>query len=708
MQAAQSERPGSALPRYLTPIIGREQAIEDIERLLTQSRVVTIVGAGGIGKTRVAVEVAGLQSDEESCFIDLEPLSDPALVTSRVAVAVGAELRGSVDPTYALISLLEAQRVLLVLDNCEHLVVEVRDLVERIITSCEHVRVLATSREPLGVNDESAYRLSTLDDAAGVALFVERARQSDVTFAPSADDAAVIKNICRRLDGIALAIELAAGCLAHRPPKALLVRLKERFRLLAGGKKNARRHHQTLRALIDWSYELLSEDEATVFARLGVFNGEFSLDAATRVVKSSPETIVALLHKSMIVPSTHAAHRYRMLESIREYALLHLHESADEERTRRAHAAYFAEVSADAAARFGNDSEETWLARYEPDLDNFRAALDWSLRFDRDVAAPMLGNLKEYWFHSNLITEGLSRSQALLAALPLDDDRALPPLLAVATLAWRAGDNRTSFEAGQRALDIAVRTGNLRAIAAARYSLGWALFKLGDTERATAELHDALECYYELQEPLRALLAEIDYAISLKRADPRRGRELLEHALPAARASGWPRTIMRIATGLTEYAFLDGEVARAIALGREALATARTGRSAYALSVALVNLSSYLSVAGEHEEAAAIAREAIGFARTHGIHIVVEWALQNLAIDIARKGDSLRAAQLFGHVDAFIDEVGAGREPTEEAVKDYLLALLREQLDAPALEDAIIAGRGLTLQEACVCALDLS
>ncbi len=391
------------LPHYLTPILGRERAVVEIARFIATSPLVTIVGAGGIGKTRLAVQVVtGLvgEAEDGTWFVDLAPLTNPSPLAATIANALGLEIGESGDPAAALAAELAARRALILLDNCEHLIEPCSRLLRSILPSCPNVRVLATSREPLGVAGEVVYRLDSLGESACVALFAERARQVDSTFELTSSDVPIVTDICGRLDGIALAIELAAARAPLLPLATLLARLDERFRLLANDSHTPLpQKHQTLRALIDWSYELLSVEHKNTFRRLGVFSGGFSLEAASRVAgydvaaTDVAERLTGLVDKSMLVFSSTPAPRYRMLESIRQYAARTLREHGDADPTRSAYAAYYAELSAEAASRFGVDSEETWLARYEPDLDNFRSALEWALPAQPTLAATIVGNL---------------------------------------------------------------------------------------------------------------------------------------------------------------------------------------------------------------------------------------------------------------------------------------------------------------------------
>jgi predicted ATPase len=429
------------------PIIGRDREVADVSSLLREVQVVTLAGAGGIGKTRLAVEVAKrLNGDSDAVwFVDLGPLADPQLVTATVGSAVGVELSSSLDPADALVAALKARHVTLVMDNCEHLVDEVAGLIETIVEHCPNVRVLATSREPLGLDAEAVYRLGTLDDASSMELFSAHAYQVEPQFSPTGRNLPVLRDICKRLDGIALAIQLAAACVRVMPLGQLRARLDGKFRLLIAGSRTVMLpRHQTMQALIDWSYELLSEQERTIFRRLGVLNGGFTAHAAASIAASQDvdrDAIAAglrrLVEKSMVVLDD--TQRYSMLGSIRQYALEHLQDAGEELRARRAHVAFFAARAAEAEAAFGTGSEEEWLATYVPDLDNFRSALEWARGNDAELAARIAASLADFWEFNNLAGEGLRRSEAILASLRHPNEpSALPLLLATARLALAA------------------------------------------------------------------------------------------------------------------------------------------------------------------------------------------------------------------------------------------------------------------------------
>ncbi|MBV8491209.1 MAG: hypothetical protein JO199_11835, partial [Candidatus Eremiobacteraeota bacterium] len=288
-----------------------------------------------------------------------------------------------------------------------------------------------------------------------------------------------------------------------------------------------------------------------------------------------------------------------------------------------------------------------------------------------------------------------------LAALDVDDDEALfPVLVAVGSLAWRAGDFRFSLSAGERALEIAERSGDPSALAQAQYITGWARFKLADEQRGLRELENAVRTFAAQGQRLNALLASIDYAIALKRTDPQRGHQLLREASETAGASGWPRTVARVEIGLGEYEFLTGNYAGACERARRIVEARKTVRSGYSITVALGNLSSYLNLMGETSEARRTALEAIELARTHGLRDAVGWSMQNVALAMAREGRYEQAARFLGSVDGLVAETGAMREPTEARVHQALLDVLREHLGEECLEQELRLGRSISIEDA--------
>ena len=700
------------------PIVGRRREIAEIGERLRASSVVTIAGAGGIGKTRLAVEVAGSPVDDTPdgvWFVDLEPIADPELIPATVAAAIGLELAPEQDSAEALIASLKGQRLLVVFDNCEHIVSHVARLASDIAAACPHVRVLATSREPLGIEPESVFRLDTLDEASSLTLFLAHAQHADPRFELTPQNEPIVRDVCRRLDGIALAIALAAVCLRVMPLGQLRARLDGRFRLLVGESRSALPRHKTMLTLIDWSYDLLADRERSAFRRLGVFSGGFTLETAGSVAAPPgggpvefARDFEALADKSMIVTATDDARRYRMLESIRQYALQKLQEAGEEEAARRDHATFFAARSAEAAASFGSGSEDAWLAAYAPDLDNFRAALDWARNHDVELAARIAANLAEYWEYCNLSSEGLRRSEAILAALERPNDpSALPLLIAIAGVALGTHYYRRSLEMGDRARAAAERAGDLEAMAEARRIAGRSRYLLNiDPDRSVGELGEALAFYREHGKPLQTARSLRDFASALAQRDPDEGRRLLLEALALAKSLDWPRLTVHIEINVAEREFRSGHVPNAAERARHVIQLLRGRRSSLQLGHALTNLASYLAIGGDLDDAAAAAREAVLIGRGHDTPNYVAISLQSLAVVLAERGDAPTAARLLGYVTAFYTRYSMTPEPTEAIVQKRLTELLHDRLDDEALHEGIVAGAALSEDDACALALE--
>jgi predicted ATPase len=692
------------LPQDAMPIIGREREIAAVGAMLRTTQVVSIVGAGGIGKTRLAIEAARSLLDEERdgvWFVDLAPISDAQMVPNVIAAAVGLELSNAEDFAEALVATLRNQQILLVLDNCEHIVPVAGAFVEALAGACPQLRILATSREPLGIECESVYRLATLDEQAAMELFAEYAYQADPNFSAAGRNLPVLRDICKRLDGIALAIVLAAANVRVMPLGQLRARLDGRLRLLiAGSRAVMLPRHKTMQALIDWSYDLLSDVERRIFRRLGVFSGTFDRRAAHRVASlDSNEAIdavlAALVQKSMLLDA--GAGRYRMLESIRQYALEHLRREDEETQARRDHAEFFREFAAIVAANFGKGDEEAWLAAAQPEIDNFRAALDWARDNDLAIAAEIAANLADFWEFANLASEGLRRSEVILAALHYPNGpEALPLLLGIARMALAARLCRRSFELAERARSLAEGTKDAAELAEARRISGRSRYLLGiEPERSLWDLHDALDVIRAQGSAFHTARALRDYASALAQKDPEEGRRLLLDALELARTLNWPRLTVHIEINVAEREFRSGNVESAIARARDVIAVLRRRGHPLQLGHALTNIAAYLVTNGELDEALEAAREANEIGRMHDLPDDTAVPLQAAALVVAHRGDFLTAAKLHGYVDAYYERYHTARERTEAMVAERLLELLQRELDPETLERERAAGKAL-------------
>ncbi|WP_244975427.1 helix-turn-helix transcriptional regulator [Mycobacterium kubicae] len=406
------------LPAQLTSFVGRHNELAEVRSLLQDNRLLTLAGAGGVGKTRLAVQVAATVAesyDDGTWYVDLAPLTDPDLVPITVARALGLPDQQGRAPLAALLQFIGGRRLLLVLDNCEHLLDASAELTASLLSSCSRLTLMTTSREPIGVAGEVTWRvpsLSLADDA--VRLFGDRASQARPGWCLSQDSTATVAEICRRLDGVPLAIELAAARVRALSPEEILAGLQDRFRLLTGGSRMAVRRQQTLQASVDWSHALLTEPERVVFRRLAVFQGGFDLQACQEVVCGDGlaraqvfDVLALLVDKSLVIAETSGgATRYRLLETMRQYAQEKLGASAEAAVVRQRHCDYYTALAAAADAPTTSDLV-LLLDRAERELDNLRAAFAWSREIvDTDNALQLATSLQPLWLTRGLVKEG--------------------------------------------------------------------------------------------------------------------------------------------------------------------------------------------------------------------------------------------------------------------------------------------------------------
>jgi predicted ATPase len=373
------------LPRLQTESVGDLANLQRRVANLAQARVVTLTGSGGVGKTRAAIEIGWLVVDEfvdGVWLVELAPVADPDLAVTTIASALGASLQPGSTMIESIVDWCLGRRMLLIVDNCEHVLDPVIEVVQAIVASCPTVTIIATSREPLGVAGETVTRIASLDERYATELFVLRARSADAGFEPTHADAEAIAGICRRLDGIPLAIELAAARIRSLSPVELLDRLDDRFRLLRGGGRGGLERHQTLRATVAWSYQLLSADAQLLFDRLSVFAGSFDLAAAEAVCADDPldvydvvDLLGDLVDKSMVIASrTDRGTRYRLLETLRQYGEERLDDRGQTARVRDAHLQHFVEVALRLEQRWMSPDQGSAGGQFDDDWENIGAA----------------------------------------------------------------------------------------------------------------------------------------------------------------------------------------------------------------------------------------------------------------------------------------------------------------------------------------------
>src|SRR5579883_1461663 len=431
------------LPAPVSDFIGRETELRELRELLRGKRLITLVGTGGIGKTRLGLEAARgtLEEFPDGVWLaELAPLTDPDLVASAVNTALGLQSGAGRWTLERLAAALRGRRLLLVLDNCEHLIGAAAREAEALLRAVPEARILATSQEPLGLDGECTYRLSPLEFPAeetwelaaalrhdAVRLFVARARAADPHFDLSERNAGTVATICRRLDGIPLAIELAAARAAALGIEGLARRLDLRFHVLTGGRRTALPRHQTLRATLDWSHRLLAEPDRIVLRRLAVFAGSFTLESAASVVADPALAewevigrIAELVDKSLVVADAAGpVRRYRLLETTHAYAMEKLADSGEFGSLARLHASHFRDHARSALAVWEETPSVQWLETQSPEIDNVRVALDWAFGADGDCALGVELAAESYvlWYLLSLMQEGRARLQRATAAV---------------------------------------------------------------------------------------------------------------------------------------------------------------------------------------------------------------------------------------------------------------------------------------------------
>ena len=488
------------LPMTLTTFVGRENDAAEVKRLIGEARMLTVTGAGGCGKTRLVLEVAADLVDrfpDGLWWIDLAPVADPSLLVSTVASSLGvAQVQGE-SPGDTLLARLDDRRMLVVLDNCEHLVSACADLAASIVTKCRDVSVLATSREALGVDGETTVRIpslsvpeqgaATVEDirCASVELFVDRARSARPNFRLTAENAEPIAQIVRRLDGIPLAIELAAARIRLLSPAQIAAGLSDRFHVLIGGARTALPRQRTLEASVDWSYQLLDESERTVLARLSVFAGSFDLDAAETVCAGGdiePYDVLGLLssltEKSLVqVEEPEREARYRLLETIRAYARQRLADSAEATEVRTRHLDHYVAVAERAEHGLQGAAMVGWKRRLELDLDNLRVAMDHALSIGRsDEHLRLTSALLGFWVMRGVYTEIASSMEAALSASAEDPHVRAKALGVAALLSVMAGHHPSAVVLAEESVAIARESGDEATLARGLLFLGWSEF----------------------------------------------------------------------------------------------------------------------------------------------------------------------------------------------------------------------------------------
>lgn len=687
--------PRHNLPPHLTTLVGRDREIAEVKRLLTTTRLLTLTGTGGCGKTRLAIQAAGELVGE---FVDgvrlveMAEIMDPELLPWAVAQASGISEQIGSNPTDTLVKSLWGKELLLVLDNCEHLTDACAGLASALLRACSYLKIIATSREPLRVDGEVNYLVPSLSlpdvqdhlsveqllESEAARLFLERARLRRPSFQLTAENVEAVATICTRLGGIPLAIELAAARVNVLAVEQIATRLDDALRLLVTDSRTAPIRQQTVRAALDWSYELLGKEERRLLGRLSVFAGGWTVDAAG-AVGAEPETetedvldiLSMLVDKSLVlVEESRGEARYHLLETVRQYATERLDVSGEAQQARRRHAHFFLAFANEADEGLRGPDQAAWVERAECEYPNLRAALEWSLEAEPETALKLAGPLGHYWYAHGHIAEGRVWLEATIAQTAgVETAERARALQNTGILAEKCGLHDRATELYEEALALWRQMGSVSRVAGSLLNLGAGAYAAGDLLRAKAHTEEALARFREI--------------------DDSKGVELALN-------------------NLAEIAHAGGDLAGAEVLMEESLALARHGGDPRSIAVALLNLGVLAVERNDPEGAEPLLRGALEtFRQVADMDSVLE-SLQALAGAAGGRGEPIRAATLLGAVGASRERLELPLDPLQVPVYERYIEASRRGLNSQVWSATWNAGHSMSADEAVEYALSVA
>lgn len=723
------------LPTSLDALLGRDDAVAALAAALgAGERLITLTGPGGVGKTRLAVAVAAQFVAGTVCFVSLASLRDPGLVASAIAEALGLRETGESEWAAVVRAALADRHLLLVLDNFEHLM-PAASLLAELLVACPHVVILATSRAPLHLRGERPYAvaplttpepdrlpaLATLARVPAVALFVRQARAAVPGFALSAANATAVAAICRRLDGLPLALELAAARVRLLTPAALLARLSPTLPLLTGGARDLPERHQTLRATLNWSHDLLRPGEQAIFRRLAVCAGGCTLEAAAVICGAGEPLAVELLdwlgalldqglvQRTIVLEAPEEEPRFTMLETVREYGLECLAREpsgpGESAATLRRHAAYYLGLAEEAEPHLTGAGQAPWLARLAREHDNLRAALEWSLGAEGDVgtALRLAAAIWRFWLTRGYAGEGRRWLGRALAAAP--EAAATAParakaLAAVGALAHSQGDYASSAALTEESLVLWRVLGDQVGIAGALGTLAMVHKSRGDHAAAMRLFEEALARWRALGQDLKVSMTLNNLgATAYDLGDFARFEGYIAESLVIKRALGDGPGIAIALFNLGEAARSQGRLAQSRELLAESLLHFRELRSTPRIAHVLHSLGVVAQGQGDGVAASAALAEGLATFRALGDRGGLALCLEGWALVASGRGEDRQAARLFGVADALRADLGFPVAPVDRADHERAVAGVKARLTTGAFAAAWTAARALPLDD---------
>jgi predicted ATPase/class 3 adenylate cyclase len=704
------------LPVQLTSFIGRERELAEAQEKLDSAKLLTLIGPGGTGKTRLSLQIAAEQIvnfKDGVWLVELAPISDPVLVVSAMASVFELREVRNIPFISILLDYLRSRHLLLILDNCEHLVEASAQIANQLLQACPNLKIIASSREALGIDGETVYRVPSLPDNEATRLFVERATKTDSRFKLTAHNASAIAQICSRLDGIPLAIELAAARVKLFTPEQIAERLDDRFKLLTGGIRTALPRQQTLRALIDWSYQTLNETEQRALRQLAVFSGGWSFDGAEAVISQDEamEGLLGLVNKSLVnVEEQEGESRYRFLETIRQYATEKLVESGEAVAARDRHLDYVLNLAGQMQQGMLSPENIEALNQLELEHDNLRTALEWASSNHLDKALRLAYAVGGFWAVRDHNSEAVAWCKTILdkteSMSNADRDRAR----VYGVLGWisvTTGEHKAGRDAAEKAIALAEKSNDFVTIARAYSIVALTSIFLGDypTAQQASMAGESIARQHGLKSELAFALSTRAQMAYFSRQDVQQAKAYIVEAAKLAREAGFGWAASFIAIGLGHTAAILGDLEAARAAFMESAKLAKQMGNKRIVFSSQSEFAHILRQRGELDEPLATYRDLLPHWKDLGHRSAVAHELECIAYILMRKEEPERAVTLLGAAEALREAIDSVMTEAEQMEYAKEISALRAGMDEAEFQWSWSKGRTLTIDDAIEYAL---